>query len=639
MAASYVAERAAKFSDKAKESMDSDSTGVVTKARSLMSGDAQFFSATVDLDQVRKQLDSDNLSHKKEAMKRVLAQVCLGQDMAPLFPDVVKNVHATSIELRKLIYYFIVHYCEDRPNEALLSISAFQHDLVDQSMHVRALALRTLSSIRIPAIHPVVIVAVKKAATDLSGLVRRTAVNALVKTWKITNGEESVDTTLDLIAQFLGDKSMEVVGSAARAFRIICPTRHDLIHKHFRRICRCLLEADEWGQVAICEMLLHYSRAQFPDPEKPVKKKKVVVADDDDEEESSDEESKDDELQATLDVDSDLRLLLTSVKPMLHSTNRALVVAAVTIYFHLAPKIELDIVAKPLIRVLNGAPSGHFIALKLIYQVATAKPKAFANFIKDFFLTGQDNPSTRMLKIRLIAKLVTRENQVAVLAEFRSYLRSYDSSKVVEAVKGLGLIALAMPESAPTIMKLVTPLLANPSEEVVTEAVVVLRQLVVQSNDKLQTYKIIQKLSQKVLNGSITAPPAKATIIWLVGENIKVHSSVAKVAPDFFRLFLKNFAKEAHIVKTHVINLGAKIWFNLEGEGGLADRFKAMFFYMLELVKYDASYDVRDQGRMLETAQVRDSTTFAALKESMMEAKPQPQHKEKLADRKGFELG
>ena len=46
--------------------------------------------------------------------------------MSKFFPDVVKNVVATSFEVRKLVYIYLVRYAEQEPDLALLSINTFQ---------------------------------------------------------------------------------------------------------------------------------------------------------------------------------------------------------------------------------------------------------------------------------------------------------------------------------------------------------------------------------------------------------------------------------------------------------------------------------------------------------------------------------
>ena len=50
------------------------------------------------------------------------------------------------------------------------------------------------------------------------------------------------------------------------AFSEVCPDRLDMIHQRFRRLCVLLLDADEWGQIAMMTLLLRYARTQFVDP-------------------------------------------------------------------------------------------------------------------------------------------------------------------------------------------------------------------------------------------------------------------------------------------------------------------------------------------------------------------------------------
>ena len=49
--------------------------------------------------------------------------------MSELFPAVVKNVAAKNVELKKLVYVYLVRYAEEQQDLALLSISTFQKAL------------------------------------------------------------------------------------------------------------------------------------------------------------------------------------------------------------------------------------------------------------------------------------------------------------------------------------------------------------------------------------------------------------------------------------------------------------------------------------------------------------------------------
>lgn len=55
--------------------------------------------------------------------------VAKGRDTSNLFPAVVKNVVSKNIEVKKLVYVYLVRYAEEQQDLALLSISTFQRAL------------------------------------------------------------------------------------------------------------------------------------------------------------------------------------------------------------------------------------------------------------------------------------------------------------------------------------------------------------------------------------------------------------------------------------------------------------------------------------------------------------------------------
>jgi AP-3 complex subunit beta len=59
------------------------------------------------------------------------------RDVSQYFPDVVKNVIVESMEVKKLVYMYLVAYAQLKPELALLSINSFQKDLSHSSQRVR----------------------------------------------------------------------------------------------------------------------------------------------------------------------------------------------------------------------------------------------------------------------------------------------------------------------------------------------------------------------------------------------------------------------------------------------------------------------------------------------------------------------
>ena len=64
-------------------------------------------------------------------------------------------------QIKKLVYVYLVRYAEEQQDVALLSISTFQKALKDPNQLIRASALRVLSSIRVPIIAPIMMLAIK----------------------------------------------------------------------------------------------------------------------------------------------------------------------------------------------------------------------------------------------------------------------------------------------------------------------------------------------------------------------------------------------------------------------------------------------------------------------------------------------
>ena len=65
-------------------------------------------------------------------------------------------------QIKKLVYVYLVRYAEEQQDLALLSISTFQKGLKDPNQLIRASALRVLSSIRVPIIAPIMMLAIKE---------------------------------------------------------------------------------------------------------------------------------------------------------------------------------------------------------------------------------------------------------------------------------------------------------------------------------------------------------------------------------------------------------------------------------------------------------------------------------------------
>ncbi|CAF1339302.1 unnamed protein product, partial [Didymodactylos carnosus] len=213
---------------------------------------------------LKQMLDGNKDNLKLEAMRRIVGMIAKGKDAADLFPAVVKNVVSKNMEVKKLVYVYLMRYAEEQQDLALLSIATFQRGLKDPNQLIRASALRVLSSIRVPTIVSIMMLAIRDAVNDMSPYVRKTAANAIAKLYALDM--DLKEELVIIIGKLLADKTILVNGSAVQAFEHVCPERIDLIHKNYRRLCNLLVDIDEWGQVVVLNMLTRYARSQFIDP-------------------------------------------------------------------------------------------------------------------------------------------------------------------------------------------------------------------------------------------------------------------------------------------------------------------------------------------------------------------------------------
>ncbi|XP_060816353.1 AP-3 complex subunit beta-2 isoform X2 [Bombus pascuorum] len=527
---------------------------------------------------LKQMLDSNKDGLKLEAMKRIIGMIAKGRDASELFPAVVKNVVSKNIEVKKLVYVYLVRYAEDQQDLALLSISTFQRALKDPNQLIRASALRVLSSIRVSMIVPIVMLAIKDSASDMSPYVRKTAAHAIPKLYSLDS--EQKEELIGVLEKLLSDKTTLVVGSAAMAFEEVCPERIDLIHKNYRKLCNLLVDVDEWGQVVIVNMLTRYARTQFINPN-------VDSIEDDENRPFYDSDSDSSNTKKPkLTIDPDHRLLLRNTKPLLQSRNASVVMAVSQLYHHTAPRSEVMIAAKALIRLLRGHREVQSIVLHCIANISIARKGMFEPFLKSFFVRTSDPTHIKLLKLDILTNLATETSIGVILREFQTYISSSDKEFVGASIQAIGRCASNIKEVTDTCLNGLVSLLSNRDEAVVAESVVVIKKLLqTQPNEHKNIIAHMAKLMD-----FITIPQARASILWLLGE---YSDRVPKIAPDVLRKMAKNFVNEQDIVKLQILNLAVKLCLNNPIQT------KPFCQYVFQLAKYDQNYDIRDRARFL----------------------------------------
>uniref|UniRef100_A0AC34QZY3 AP-3 complex subunit beta n=1 Tax=Panagrolaimus sp. JU765 TaxID=591449 RepID=A0AC34QZY3_9BILA len=244
----------------------------------------------------------------------------------------------------------------------------------------------------------------------------------------------------------------------------------------------------------------------------------------------------------------------------------------------------------------------------------------FEPFLKSFFVRGSDSKHVKQLKLQILTSLVTETNVQIVIRELQAYLHMPDLAS--SAIEAIGRCALHVSASSETCLSCLVNLISSPKESIVCASVVVLKRLL-HANAPIPLLKRLIKLIH-----TIKAPPARACVIWLVSTHI---DKVPNMAPDLLRVLVKSFCDEDELVKLQILNLAVKLW--------STDREKCELLvkYVIQLARYDRSYDIRDRCRFVRNFILKEDCAFPL--RLFMSHKPAPAVHNQFSDRINFQLG
>lgn len=550
--------------------------------------------------------------------------------MDSYLPSVVKLLATKHPELKRLVYIFLVRHAESKPDDTLMAVNEIQKGLNDSNnAQARVLSVRVLSSIRVQDIVPITFVVIKNAVFDPNPLVRKAAVVGLAKLYSFSR-DMAEDLYEILLKVFDSEPSPLVVGSACEVFNSMCPERLEAIHYSFRKICKMLVDMDEWSQVAALNLLHRYARENFVNPnrrsggESREEGAGMAEAAEPKAVESVDDFYGEDETggaapAATAEVSSrrahpedlmtdDHRLLLRCTWPLLQSRNSAGVMAVAALQFDFAPAYEHHRCAKALMFCMRSTRSAsEYVILHSVASFAYRFPSVFAPYYAGFFVRASDPLHVKCLKLNVLTEIIAEDHIPELLKELQAYLRDNEMSFVSNAIFALGRCVQKYPKIQERILRSLMVLSTHASEQVSANSVQVILGIA-QGTPHLYIEQIAKLIKRYHL---IVSPKAKMGILWLSSCHLTLHSRLGKteeeaktfvgeeafarlseLAYEAARLATLEFIEQPEEVKVQVLNSLARLQIHGLEKAGPA------FEYVLAMAKCDALYRVRDRARL-----------------------------------------
>lgn len=525
------------------------------------------------IEETKRMLSSKRDFERTEGLKRVIAMMTKNLPVTSFFPLVTSLLSpSTSLQARSLISLYIVHCASNAPELALLSINAYQKDLSDPNPLVRAGAITTLSSMQLSDIRELIGIAIQKGARDSSWYVRRATADAVRALYRADPTRDNLAVLRPTLKVLLDGATPLTVGAAFSAWEELCPTEWDLIHQNYRRVCKMLMDVDEWGQTTLLRVLARYGRTFFLDP------------------------------ATSGHVDPDVELALKHSEALLQHLNPAVVLGVIKLHYYLGPPSQQHKVVRPLLRLLQGEPEIAAVALENCALLAEQRPDLFAEHLSTFFVHFSEPVEGRQARVRILVALANESNIRTILSELLVYVEDVDVGFAASAIEAIGTCAQRVPQVAPECLQKLTKLLQSKHDPTVATTVLVLQTLVRSPSFPATASRsaVITRLASYLYTGKVTDAVARSTIYWLVGQ-FAPEGLLEGCGPDVVRLGAKQFAEESIPAKLQLLTLSAKLLVLAHCSSSLAHLrpLALLFDYLTLLARYDLAYEVRDRARFL----------------------------------------
>ncbi|KAL8498483.1 hypothetical protein ACS0TY_021709 [Phlomoides rotata] len=499
-----------------------------------MSGhDSKYFSTTKkgEIPELKEELNSQYKDKRKDAVKKVIAAMTVGKDVSSLFTDVVNCMQTENLELKKLVYLYLINYAKSQPDLAILAVNTFVKDSQDPNPLIRALAVRTMGCIRVDKITEYLCDPLQRCLKDDDPYVRKTAAICVAKLYDI-NAELVEDRGfLDALKDLISDNNPMVVANAVAALAEIQEHSSrpifEITSHTLSKLLTALNECTEWGQVFILDALSKYKAADAREAENIVER----------------------------------------VTPRLQHANCAVVLSAVKmILLQMELITSTDVVrnlckkmAPPLVTLLSAEPEIQYVALRNINLIVQKRPTILAHEIKVFFCKYNDPIYVKMEKLEIMIKLASDRNIDQVLLEFKEYATEVDVDFVRKAVRAIGRCAIKLERAAERCISVLLELIKIKVNYVVQEAIIVIKDIFRRYPNTYES--IIATLCESL--DTLDEPEAKASMIWIIGE----YAERIDNADELLESFLETFPEEPPQVQLQLLTATVKLFLKKPTEG------------------------------------------------------------------------
>ncbi|CDW71914.1 ap-1 complex subunit beta-1 isoform x3 [Stylonychia lemnae] len=457
----------------------------------------------------------------------------VGKDVSKLFFPVLKCVETQSLELKKLVYLYIINYAKTQPDLAVLAVNSFRKDARERiNPLIRGLAIRTMGCIGVEAMLDYMCEPLKESLEDPDPYVRKTAAICVAKLYEVSPQRFEDFKFLQQMRKLLTtDGNGMVVSNTVASLSDIQSAMGgvppiEMTQEILNNLLNAITECSEWGKVYILDYL---ANNMINNPK---------------------------------DVDE----IIQRVIPNLVLQNVAVVLSAAKViikyldFVNDTEKIRSICrkMAPPLISLMNNDPEVQYIAVRNINLIIQKRPYIIDKEVRVFFCNFQDPLYVKLEKLEIMIKLADLKNVDSLLNELKDYAQEIDVVFVRKSISAVGRIAIKLERAADRCIQVLHQLINTKIDYVVQEAIIVIKDIFRKYPNKYES--IIKDLCENLK--ALDNTDARASMIWIIGE----YGERIDNAIDLMLNFSENFRDEAKKVQLAILNASVKLYLKLESQ-------------------------------------------------------------------------
>jgi len=442
---------------------------------------------------------------RRELFKRVIGYMTVQIDMSPIFSEMILNAATVDIPTKKMLYLYITHYASAKPDLALLTINTLQKDSRDDDPTVRGLAIRSLSSLRVPDLIEYLIQTIEQGLKDSHAYPRKSAAMGVLKVHDLDPSALAETELLPLVRTLLtADRDAEVVANCLTVLRETDGLERHATKSTVYALLNRLKGFSEWHQCLVLELVSHY-RAESQ---------------------------------------TEMFDLMNALEDRLQHSNSAVVLATIRVFLQLtleAAEVHQQVYERlksPLVTLASTAtvPEVAYGVWTHLHLLVTRAPVLFSTDYKSFFCRANDSAAVKKLKLEMLTAAADQVNAYDVVTELSEYVMDTDSEVARLSVRAVGQIALKVME-VPGIVDRLLQFLEMDTAYVQAEALLMVADVV--RTFPARAGDCVLALQGVSLAG-VSDAAARAALVYLLGE----YGDVLPEAPYELETPLRDFAEE-----------------------------------------------------------------------------------------------